>query len=254
METDWWRSFFSGNWLDVQRNVRSGRTSQEVEFLQRNLHLTAGCRVLDVPCGNGRLAIPLAERGCRVTGVDITATLLQEAQFVSQEANLDLELVETDMRDLPWSERFDAAFCFWGSFGYFDDEGNKGFLEAVHRALKPGSRFALDLANIAETILPKLQPRSWSKVGETLVLEERTYRHVESRIDCEWTLVADGVSETKTTSMRVYGYRELTSLFSEVGFEVCGAFSSLDDDPYELGRRGYFIVEKRSIPHEKARL
>ena len=141
-----------------------------------------------------------------------------------------------------------------GSFGYFDDEGNRGFLEAVHRALKPGSRFALDLANIAETILPKLQPRSWSKVGETLVLEERTYRHVESRIDCEWTLVADGVSETKSTSMRVYGYRELTSLFSEVGFEVCEAFSSLDDDPYELGRRGYFIVEKRSIPHEKARL
>ena len=251
METDWWRSFFSGNWLDVQRNVRSGRTSQEVEFLQRNLHLTAGCRVLDVPCGNARLAIPLAGRGCRVTGVDITATLLQEAQSVSQEADLDLELVETDMRDLPWTERFDAAVCFWGSFGYFDDEGNKRFLEAVHRALKPGSRFALDIVNVAETILPKLQPRSWSKVGETLVMEERTFRHVESRIDCEWTLVADGVSETKSTSMRVYGYRELTSLFSEVGFEVCGAFSSLDDDPYELGRRGFFIVEK-GVPDERA--
>ena len=94
-------------------------------------------------------------------------------------------------------------------------------------------------------MLPKLQPRSWSKVGETLVLEERTYRHEESRIDCEWTLVANGVSETKTTSMRVYGYRELTSLFSEVGFEVCGAFASLEDEPYELGRRAFFTVEKR---------
>ena len=62
METDWWKSFFSGNWLDVQRNTRSDRTLQEVEFLQRNLDLTAGCRVLDAPCGNGRLAIPLAER------------------------------------------------------------------------------------------------------------------------------------------------------------------------------------------------
>ena len=91
----------------------------------------------------------------------------------------------------------------------------------------------------------------WSKVGETLVTEERTYRHEESRIDCEWTLVAHGVSETKTTSMRVYGYRELTSLFSEVGFEVSGAFSSLEDEPHELGRRGFFIAEKEA-PNEQA--
>ena len=148
-----------------------------------------------MPCGNGRLAIPLAERGYKVTGVDITTVLLQEAQSASQEANLDLELVETDMRDLSWIETFDAAFCFWGSFGYFDDDGNRRFLEAVHRTLKTDSRFALDIPNVAETILPRLQFRGWSKAGETVVLEDTNYRHVESRIDTEWTLVANGISE-----------------------------------------------------------
>ncbi len=244
MSTEWWTTFFAGNWLDVQRNSRAGRTSDEVDFLVRALNLKPGCRVLDVPCGNGRLAIPLAERGYKVTGVDITTVLLQEAQSASQEANLDLELVETDMRDLSWIETFDAAFCFWGSFGYFDDDGNRRFLEAVHRALKTGSRFALDIPNVAETILPRLQFRGWSKVGETVVLEDTNYRHVESRIDTEWTLVANGISETKISSMRVYGFRELTFLFSEVGFEVCDTFSSLDCEPYELGRRAYFIVRK----------
>ena len=90
--------------------------------------------------------------------------------------------------------------------------------------------------NVAETLLPRFAPRSWSKAGETLVLENRNYRHEEGRIDCEWTLIADGVTETRTSSMRVYGFRELTLLLSEVGFEVC---------PYELGKRALFVVRKR---------
>ena len=241
---EWWSAFFTGNWLDVQRNVRAERTSDEVAFLERTLNLTPGCRILDVPCGNGRLALPLAERGYRITGVDITKVLLKEALSTSREANLDLELHESDMRDLPWTETFDAAFCFWGSFGYFDDDGNRQFLEAVHRALKTDSRFALDVSNLAEHLLPRSQHRSWSKKGETLVLENMTYRHTESRVESEWTLIANGVSETKTTSLRVYGFRELTLLFSELGFEVCEAFSSLDSEPYELGRRAYFIARK----------
>ena len=241
---EWWTTFFAGNWLDVQRNVRAERTSNEVAFLERSLNLTPGCRILDVPCGNGRLALPLAERGYRVTGVDITKAVLQEALSTSREANLELELRESDMRDLPWTETFDAAFCFWGSFGYFDDDGNRQFLEAVHRALKTDSRFALDVPNLAEHLLARPQHRSWSKKGETLVLESLTYSHTDSRAESEWTLIRNGVSETKTTSIRVYGFRELTSLFSEVGFEVCETFSSLHSEPYELGRRAYFIVRK----------
>ena len=155
-----------------------------------------------------------------------------------------LSLLRRIWRDLSWIETFDAAFCFWGSFGYFDDDGNRQFLEAAHRTLKTGSRFALDIPNVAETILPRLQLRNWSKVGETTVLEDTKYKHTESRIDNEWTLIANGISETKTSSMRVYGFRELSFLFSEVGFEVCDTFSSLDCDPYELGRRAYFIVRK----------
>lgn len=242
---EWWTTFFAGNWLDVQRNVPAERTSAELAFLERALHLTPRCRILDVPCGTGRLALPLAERGYRMTGVDVTRAVLQEARSASREAGLDLDLVGTDMRDLSWTETFDAAFCFWGSFGYFDDDGNRRFLEAVHRSLKTGSRFALDTPNLAEHLLPRPQHRSWSKDGETLVLENITYRHEESRAHTEWTLIANGVSETKSTSIRVYGFRELTVLLSEVGFEVRETFSSLDDEPYELGRRAYFIVRKK---------
>ena len=33
---EWWTTFFAGNWLDVQRNVRAQRTSDEVAFLEQH--------------------------------------------------------------------------------------------------------------------------------------------------------------------------------------------------------------------------
>ena len=142
-----------------------------------------------------------------VTGVDITkVSSLKEALSTSREANLNLELRESDMRDLPWTETFDAAFCFWGSFGYFDDDGNRRFLEAVHRALKTDSRFALDVSNLAEHLLPRSQHRSWSKKGETLVLENMTYRQTESRVESEWTLITQ--TEFPKPRPPLYGYTD----------------------------------------------
>ena len=243
MESEWWQTFFSGNWLSVQRTLRADRTQEEVTFLERVLDLRKGNEVLDVPCGNGRLGIPLAERGYRVTGVDITDVLVDEAKAASK--HVDFDIVKSDMRNLPWSQMFDAALCFWGSFGYFDDTGNREFLTATNHTLKPGAKFVLDIPNIAETILPRLQSRTQSTIGETLVTEEHSYKYEQSRFEIRWTLEEGGVSETKTSSMRVYGFREVCELFNDTGFDVCEVLSSLQGDPYELGRRGYFVLRKR---------
>lgn len=192
--------------------------------------------MLDAPCGNGRLSIPLAKRGYVITGVDITDVLVEEARASSQ--GMDVEIVKSDMRELPWTGTFDAAFCLWGSFGYFDDVGNRRFLEQTHRSLKSEAKFVLDIPNIAETLLPRLQNETESEIGQTHVVEKHSYRHEESRFEIEWTLTKQGISETKTTSMRVYGFREAVNLFDEARFSLWDTFSSLEGDPYELRSSG----------------
>jgi cyclopropane fatty-acyl-phospholipid synthase-like methyltransferase len=144
MPDEWWQTFFAGHWLDVQRVFKAERTTAEADFIERVLKLQPGAAVLDVPCGEGRLSVELASRGYRLTGVDITEALLADARRTAAERRLDVAWHRRDMRDLPWREDFDGAYCFWGSFGYFDDEGNRAFLEAVARALKPGGRFLMD--------------------------------------------------------------------------------------------------------------
>ena len=100
MPGEWWETFFSGLWLDVQRVLRAARTTSEAEFIQRVLKVQPGASILDVPCGEGRLSLELASRGFRVTGVDITKAVLEDARRVALERRLEVAWHRRDMRDL----------------------------------------------------------------------------------------------------------------------------------------------------------
>ena len=145
MQSEWWTTFFAGPYLEVYRHAHTEETTHaEVDALEQLLHLPQEGHLLDVPCGNGRQAIEFAKRGYAVTGVDLSVSLLDQARQQAETAHLKVVWHCQDMRDLPWKEAFDGAICLWGSFGYFDDEGNRAFVEAVARALKPGARFVLE--------------------------------------------------------------------------------------------------------------
>ena len=103
----------------------------------------AGAKVLDVPCGEGRMSLELAARGFRVSGIDIAQPLVDDANRKAASRGLHADFEQMDMRDIPWEGEFDALLCWWGSFGYFDDAGNLNFAKAAASALKPGGRLVL---------------------------------------------------------------------------------------------------------------
>jgi SAM-dependent methyltransferase len=244
-KTEWWKTFFTDAWLEVQRETWTpGETQAEVDFIQEALGLAGPVRLLDVPCGEGRHAVELASRGYSVAGADISLPLLEDARRNAAERGLTLDLELADMRDLPWEREFDGAFSFWGSLGYFDEEGNEAFLHSIARALKPGARFVLD-THIAETILPRFEERAWRYAGDTLVLEDRSYDHEASRIDVEWTFVKGGQSETAKSSMRMYAYQELIGILKKVGFGDFIGYGSLDREPFALGAERLLLVAAR---------
>ena len=79
--SNWYETFFHGVTLDLwRRAIPPEHTKAETQFLIQNLNCAPGEHLLDVPCGNGRLAFELAKRGYRVTGVDIADEFIEEAR------------------------------------------------------------------------------------------------------------------------------------------------------------------------------
>lgn len=196
---DWWKDFFQGLAVEFWRAVvPEEATAQDVAFLWKHLDLAAGSRVLDVPCGAGRLTRPLAARGCAMTGVDISGEFLAAAQEGPGKGGRPIRFRQADMRDLPWQDEFDAAFCFGNSFGYLDDAGNEAYLQAVARALRPGGRFAIDYGQTAESVLPRLEPRQEADMAGFHFVEDTRYDPASRRIENSFTFSREGRTETSS--------------------------------------------------------
>ncbi len=119
------------------------RCDTEAASIIRLLELAPGMRVLDAPCGEGRIAGRLARHGCDVLGVDINEQFLALACTRHPEARFE----QCDMRALGHAGEFDAVVNWFTSFGYFDAATNDAVLAGFARVLRPGGSLLVDLQN-----------------------------------------------------------------------------------------------------------
>ena len=246
MNHEWWRDFFNGLavdlWLGFEPQLP---TAADAEFIQAALAAPAGGRMLDVPCGGGRHSLALAQRGFRVTGVDFSERFLNTARSRAADAELKIAWEQRDMRDLPWPDTFDGALCFGNSFGYLDDEGNAGFLQAVARVLKPGARFVIDTGVMAESVLPHLESRGWHLAGGVHMLIENRYDAESGRLYTDYTFVRGAQIEKRSGFHRIYTLNEFRRLLQQAGFARCEACSSTRRDAFKLGDRRLLMIATR---------
>ncbi len=242
----WWENFFGGLVVDFWRAAMTPEiTRAETDFLWSSLRLAPGMRVLDVPCGDGRLALELAARGCRVTGVDISPEFLAAARASADERRLDVLWRQSDMRVLPWDGEFDAAYCAGSSFGFFDDQGNAAFVAAVARTLAPGGRFLGDF-KAAESVLPAFRESYEMPVGNLVFAARNSYDPAVGTMENLYTVTRGNEVEKKRAVHRIYSTREILGMLSAAGFGEFETFGSVGGEPYRLGSPRLFVVATKS--------
>jgi SAM-dependent methyltransferase len=101
-----------------------------------------GQDLLDVGTGSGgTIAIPAAQRGARVVGLDVTPELLEHAQRRAADAGVEIEWVEGDAQDLPFEDAsFDRVISTFGAM--FAPDHARAAAELV-RVCRAGGRIAM---------------------------------------------------------------------------------------------------------------
>lgn len=207
---------FDDDYLYFHEPFLGERTSEDVQTISALLELEPGTRILDCPCGHGRISNALAGRGFRVSGLDASARFLEHARGDALEKGVDVEYVQGDMRNLPWRGRFDGVVNWFASFGFFSDEQNKAVLKQFHEALRPGGRLVFETQNIARILLQS--QHSIERNGD-LMRDELTVDLEHARLLTERTVVRDGRTRTTHFVMRWFTVPELCAWLEEVGFE-----------------------------------
>lgn len=203
-----------------------------VDVVWRLLDLEPGMSVLDLACGHGVLANSLAERGCRVTGLDSSAVFLDRARADAAAMAVQVEYVSGDMRQLPpWAARFDRVVNWATAFGYFDDATNRSVLTEIAGVLRPGGRLALDLDNLPRFLMSYTPSRiTASRDNGDLLADRHHLDPLTGRFEVERTVVRDGQARRLRFVKRLFAFPELRDWCAASGFKNIAGYGE-DGEP-----------------------
>ena len=205
--------------------------------------------ILDLCCGPGRFAVPLARRGLQVTGVDRTAFFLERARERAAAAGVDVEWVQEDMRTFVRPGAYDLALSMFTSFGYFGDKDEDlAVLRNVHASLRPGGALVMDVVG-KELVAGQFETaRSRKHADGTVVIDRREVFEDWTRVRMEWTIIRGNDVRVYTIHHTVYSGQELKDRFTAAGFADVKLYGSIEGAPYDREADRLIAVGRKPAP------
>ena len=244
--TEAWDALFSDFYLRAfADDARAAETEAQALAAARLSGCPEGGDLLDVPCGFGRHAVPLARIGYHVVGVDRSQSLIDAAAARRGHERWP-KLMCADYRELPQpDESFDGALNLFSSLGYFGDEEDTRALREIRRVLRPGGRLVIEIMH-RDALVRGFREQDWHLVGEgRMLLEQRTFDPAAGIAQTTQTLIEpDGTRESRTFSLRVYTATELLAMLAAAGFEEARCSGDLNGAPFTTESR-LVVVARR---------
>jgi SAM-dependent methyltransferase len=223
----------------------------------------AGGNVLELACGTGRVVIPLARGGVRVTGLDISPNMLAVARRKLNEEPPEViervALVGGDMREFEIGRRFGLVFVAFRSFqALLTPADQRACLECAARHLERGGLLALHIFN----------PRLSRLTAETPVQEDRedfegpdgmhirwsgetTYDLAKQTLRSVWRYERTASDGAVTHSEHVlklhYFFRfEMEWMLEACGFEIEALYGDFDRSPFAAESPEMIFVARKA--------
>jgi len=241
IDEDFWRTFGPLMFGEPQFI----EAAEQVPALLKRIGLDRGA-VLDLGCGPGRHALPLARAGLDVTAVDTSARLIEELRDRARAEPFTIDARVGDMRTFERPAAFDAVLLMWTSFGYFDDEADhRRVLDRALDNLRPGGWLVVDQLGL-ETLCRSLQPVHLTEYEDGRLLVERpVLADLNTRLENEWILVDGEQARRATWSHRVWSAGEFARLVDEAGFELESIDADLEATPYDFEAERMIVFARK---------
>jgi SAM-dependent methyltransferase len=231
---EWFVGFHQGLAARFWRAAAAAMAEDDTQVVRRLLPAPPA-KVLDVPCGDGRITTRLAAAGYEAIGVDIIAAEVEQARRNAAGTTARFEV--GDLRALPDVGRVDALVSWGNAFGYLVPEETARSLASMRAALRPGGRLVLESLTIAESFLVAgFKPNTEWEYGGIRLSATNHYRVSESRLESDFTFEdAEGHVEHTRAAHHVHTSGEVVRLLRQAGFGEIELLGSDGVEPYALG-------------------
>jgi len=250
-EPDELDELFGRDYLDFYTAKLSDATNDhEAQTIADILQLTPGLRVLDLPCGYGRIARRLAAMGAEVTGVDRSELLLAHAKQEAETHDAAVDYHTGDMRSISFDAKFDVVLSWFTSFGYADDETLRAQLALMHRALAPNGRLVIETLNLHQLDLQASESSETSELrdddGTHLMIDRTLYDPHDGRLHVRRFVARSGQPTRMTRyDLRLFTLPELADWLRAAGFTHCQAYGA-DCEAFCVDSDRLIVVAQRA--------
>ena len=235
--SDWCKTFFDQDYLRIWGQIFTDEfNTKQASELWSLLDLKPGCRLLDAPCGWGRLSRPLALLGAIVLGVDQSETLLSAAEAQRGELSTEqLRYRRHDLRESMPETGFDAACHIFTSFGYGTEEEDVAIFRTLRAALRPGGRVVVETnhRDLMSAFIARGAKLSMRLPDGTLFIDEADFDAIAGVVSLNWYWSGPTGSGEKHAQWRCYTPTQIVGLLARAGLQLLGAYQGLSKTPYK---------------------
>ncbi len=215
-------------------------------------------RVLELGCGTGRIIIPIAEAGIKVTGIDNSLHMLKIAKDKiaqrPQAVQKNIELVHAQMQNFTLRRRFSLIICVFNTFMHIiSKEEQLQVLKNVRQHLEKNGVF------INETFIPSFAFREKNAQYKIIdrkkgiafkKIEELRYNY-NTQILCV-NYIYQQINNKNATGdhyayffqLRYTLYPEMRELMLTSGLKIVDVFSDYNRKPFVGGKRMIIVAKK----------
>ncbi len=228
--------------------------------LYRALAARAGGPLLELGAGTGRLAIPLAEAGCGVVGVDASAAMLAVARRKLRGRRLPVQFVCADLCTFRSPRQFGLVFCALDTLLHLPDRrALTAACRTAFQALRPGGLLALDVVHPLPDLLAMrdgvlrrqsdFRGPSGARVTHVTAWDAHPHPNVIASYHYyDWTTGGTRLHrQTAQFHLRCFQQTEIETALHTAGFSEPERYGTWDLDPLEpASERMIFVAAKGS--------